>query len=346
MENPRRFRVFAIALSILCFSILWFNIGNYNVNASSNKYPNIYYFTTNASNHSISLKWRKGYRPSSYIIWRKIAGGHYKKIKTLSKSKLSYTDKNVKNGMRYYYKVEVNRKGTNYRSKAFGVTLTNLTIPKLNSVSTYNNGNKISNKLTFKTNSSKYYMIYRKTGNGSWTLIKTISSKPNVSYSYSDNGLNKSYNYTYTVKSKNVSKTCTKYGKYDATGITTIKDIPKVNTIKTSEALDVPEVSDGLCGAPHNNNQLLEIEYSKIPGVSEYRLYTNFASLTSGQVSGSWAYVSKASNNSTYISYSFKPMAIHGVTPICKVQGVKTIGNKISYSDGQIYSLDDIIAVE
>lgn len=67
----------------------------------------------------IVLSWSKGKACDRYEIYRKTKGKLYKKIATVKgKSKTTYTDKSVKKGKRYYYKVVAakNVKGKTYRS--------------------------------------------------------------------------------------------------------------------------------------------------------------------------------------------------------------------------------------
>ena len=45
-------------------------------------------------------------RRKKYVIYRKAANGEYEKIKSLNSSKLTYTDKNAKKGVKYTYYVK------------------------------------------------------------------------------------------------------------------------------------------------------------------------------------------------------------------------------------------------
>ncbi len=78
---------------------------------------------------SVSLTWKAVPEASGYVIYRatKMGKGHYKRVKRLSgRLSKTYTDKNLKSGKQYYYKVraykEINGKRTyGHASKAYAV---------------------------------------------------------------------------------------------------------------------------------------------------------------------------------------------------------------------------------
>ncbi|SFQ07233.1 Cysteine protease, C1A family [Lachnospiraceae bacterium XBB1006] len=55
------------------------------------------------SGKTLSLSWKKDNMASKYAVYRKVKGGSYKKVKTLSKT--TFKDTNVKKGKTYYYYV-------------------------------------------------------------------------------------------------------------------------------------------------------------------------------------------------------------------------------------------------
>lgn len=67
---------------------------------------------TVSANSSVKLTWKKIKRVSGYVVYRATSKkGKYKKIKTLKKaSKTTYTNKNLKAGKTYYYKIRAYRK--------------------------------------------------------------------------------------------------------------------------------------------------------------------------------------------------------------------------------------------
>lgn len=59
--------------------------------------------TTKQGKTKVYLEWEKSSDATSYVIYRKTAGGAYKKL--AESSKPSYTDKNVSSGKTYTYKI-------------------------------------------------------------------------------------------------------------------------------------------------------------------------------------------------------------------------------------------------
>ncbi|MDR1018770.1 MAG: hypothetical protein LBM02_08730 [Lachnospiraceae bacterium] len=344
MFQNKKIKIFAIIIAFSCVACMMPN--TLSAKAASSRYPNIYYFTTNAANHSINLKWKKGYNPSSYYIWRKVSGGKYYKIKTLSKKYHSYTDTKVKAGYRYYYKVEVNRKGTNYRSKAYGITLTNISAPKLKTLETYTMTNgKLANKLSFTAGTDKTYMIYRKVSNGSYKCIKTINGKAKKLNSFIDYSINKNNTYTYTVKAKRTGKYYTQYGKYDASGIVSIKDVPRISNVKVTDLnndastdnIVYTDETQEISGPSYTFDQVkYEIYFKGIPNMTAYSL-SQFCK-PNPSCSGYWNGIDKVSGKNTYFDYIVN--TVNGGQTQFKVQGIKTVSGKTSYSNTVPYEAD------
>lgn len=69
---------------------------------------------SSATQTSISLRWNKIPAAYGYILQRSYNGGKYKTIKTLDASKRRYTDKGLKSGRKYRYRIRA------YYDKASG----------------------------------------------------------------------------------------------------------------------------------------------------------------------------------------------------------------------------------
>ena len=69
-------------------------------------------FKAKAGKKKITLTWKKTAKASGYVIYRAVKKkGKYKKIKTIKKaSVVKYTDKKLKKGKKYYYKIRAFRK--------------------------------------------------------------------------------------------------------------------------------------------------------------------------------------------------------------------------------------------
>ncbi len=147
------------------------------------------------SNKGISLSWSKpksvGYKANvkKYNIYRKVAGGKWSKIKTVSST--SYTDTTVKAKKLYQYRVRA--VGENYESYyAFTQESTWLKAPSKVNVSKAKKEIKIS---WSKVTGASQYEVYRRAGSGKWTKVKVTKSTK-----YTDKNAKKGKTYTYRIR--------------------------------------------------------------------------------------------------------------------------------------------------
>ena len=157
--------------------------------------------TVSASNSYQGLKvsWSKISGATGYKIYRKPSGGSYTCIKTITDaSTLVYYDAEAKSGTKYNYYVRSTNGSyqSGYASKAILV----VSAPEISLTSTADGVNISWNKITGATS----YQIYRKTGTGSYSNIKTISSGNNTFYT--DTTVKTGNAYTYYVKAYNGTK--------------------------------------------------------------------------------------------------------------------------------------------
>ena len=157
--------------------------------------------TVSASNSYQGLKvsWSKISGATGYKIYRKPSGGSYTCIKTITDaSTLVYYDAEAKSGTKYNYYVRSTNGSyqSGYASKAILV----VSAPEISLSSTVDGVNISWNKITGATS----YQIYRKTGTGSYSNIKTISSG-NTTF-YTDTTVKTGNAYTYYVKAYNGTK--------------------------------------------------------------------------------------------------------------------------------------------
>lgn len=146
--------------------------------------------------NSIKITWNKRSSAKGYVIYKKTGNGSFKKLATLNgASKTSYTDKNVKSGKKYSYKLR-SFNGGNYSPYSKVVTSIYLKAQKP-AVKKVSNGIKISYK---KIEGANGYQIYRKAVNGQWTKIKTINKAG--AGSFIDTKAKKGTYYQYMVKAK------------------------------------------------------------------------------------------------------------------------------------------------
>ncbi len=142
----------------------------------------------------VYVSWKKSSGATSYYVYRKAGSAKsWKKIATTKKTK--YTDKNVKSGTTYKYciravnsSVKSKYGSSNYEKIRF------LAAPELEKITSTKKG--VTVYWDDVKGASKYY-IYRKTGSGSYKLIKTVSGKKTVKYL--DKSAKKGKKYSYRV---------------------------------------------------------------------------------------------------------------------------------------------------
>lgn len=135
----------------------------------------------------VKLSWKKCKNITGYVIYRSLyKDKSFKRIKTVSSSKVSYVDETVKPGQQYYYKMRVYKKGKdkNYYgdySSVIGV-FTKSYFPVVTKI------NASSKRVTLywkNGNGCDKYIVYKKTAD-KYKAIATISNKTK---NYTDYGI-------------------------------------------------------------------------------------------------------------------------------------------------------------
>lgn len=160
----------------------------------------------------VKITWNKVAGAECYTVLRKEGNGKWTAIKGSIKNNY-YVDTKAKSGVTYKYSVKA-KQGSEFSAyNTTGLTIKYLTDPTLKAPSSTKSG--ISLKWT-KVNGAQGYVIYRKTGNGSYG--KLVTRKGVSALSYVDKSAKKGKSYTYKIKAY--------YGKtYSAQSNTrTIKD--------------------------------------------------------------------------------------------------------------------------
>ena len=160
--------------------------------------------------YGVKIAWGKVKGADKYRVYRKTSKSDWKYIGTTSKT--YYTDKTAKSGTKYYYAVKSRNEAGN-SSLSSSLSKYYLADPTLKTPTSTKNG--VSLKWS-KVTGAQGYIIYRKTGSGSYTKLKTEKGVSNLSYV--DKSAKKGKKYTYKVKAY-YSKT---YSAYSNTK--TIKD--------------------------------------------------------------------------------------------------------------------------
>lgn len=143
---------------------------------------------SSSSYKSIKLSWKKVSGIDSYILYRSTSPNTgFKKLKTLSKSSRSYTDKSVKLGKTYYYKIRTkktikvkNKKKTKKITgySAFSPIVSKSTSLKATTLKSAKGVSTTSIKLSWKKcDGAQGYEVYQSNQlTGSYRLIKTTKS--------------------------------------------------------------------------------------------------------------------------------------------------------------------------
>lgn len=177
---------------------------------------------TNNGYNSIKLTWNKLGDVTGYWIYRKTSGSKYKTIAKVSGTTVSYKDKNLVTGKKYYYKIKGYKKvgKTTYKgskskaSKAYPKPAK----VKITSIKSTAKGAKLYWK---KVAGASGYVIHRsESKTGKYTKIKEIKKQTKISYN--NTGLLKGKTYYYKVMAYRNMSGIYVYGKYS-----TVKQIRK-----------------------------------------------------------------------------------------------------------------------
>ncbi len=151
----------------------------------------------------VVIKWSKCAGAKGYYVYRKTSSSGWTKIATLEGvSKVSYVDKNVKNGVTYTYRIKAYNGKTVSAYNYNGVKIIFLNAPKVSSIKSTSSGMQVKYSATA---GAQGYYIYRKTSDTSWKKIATVKS--GSTKVYYDKKTQKGKSYAYTVRAyKNSSQ--------------------------------------------------------------------------------------------------------------------------------------------
>ena len=148
--------------------------------------------------YGVQVKWSRVTGATGYIVYRKSASGSWGRIADIkSGSTVSYTDTTAASGTTYTYTVRAYN-GSTMGDWHSAKSVKRLSDPKLTSASKVSGG--INVRWTGVTGATGY-IVYRKSGSGSWGRIADIKSGSTVSYT--DRTAKAGTTYTYTVRAYN-----------------------------------------------------------------------------------------------------------------------------------------------
>ena len=218
---------------------------------------------------------------TGYYIYRKSGNGNWTRIATTKSS--SYVDKTAKSGTTYTYTVRSYLGKTTSGFVKNGITIKRLSDPTVSSASNITVGVQVK---WFKVTGATGYVVYRKTGTGSWSRIATIKSGSTTSYT--DKSAKSGSNYSYTVRACNGS---TMSDWHNSKAVKRLSNPAVTSASKTSNGINV--------------------KWSKVTGATGYVVYRKTAK-------GSWSRIANIKSGST-TSYT-DTKASRGVTYIYTVR--------------------------
>ncbi|MCD7761231.1 MAG: hypothetical protein LUH16_05590 [Clostridiales bacterium] len=195
----------------------------------------------------LTVTWDSVAGASSYYVYRKVSGGSWSKMATVS-SGTTWTDTSVKSGTTYLYTVRAVNNGNMSWYNASGISGLWIETPELTSVATVSTGVEIT---WSAVENATGYRVFRKTEGGSWVFLKAVTDT-----SYTDSGLTAyDTNYYYTVRAYVTVSGTTYYGGYDTTGI-------------LLHYLAVPQLNDA-----DSTSSGITISWIKVSGATSYLVY-------------------------------------------------------------------------
>ncbi|MCD8385172.1 MAG: hypothetical protein LUC39_09510, partial [Clostridiales bacterium] len=253
--------------------------------------------TLKAANSSVGivLTWTEVENADGYIVSRKTSGGEYKWVATLSGSDvLTYTDRSAVSGTSYTYKVEAYSGNT--RSAFTAVGLYRL---KEVTLTAENQPGKIVLTWTKSAGATGYY-VYRRTTDGAFTKIATLSGADTLSYIDYEVASSSGTGYYYAVRA---------YKGYSASSYTAVKIVrlghPTLTLTKTDSGIQLSWTKSNNCTSYVIYRVESDGSLTQIAKVSSSTLTYTDKTVKSGT---KYTYAVRAYRDGSYSSYTAKSL--------------------------------------
>ncbi|MCD8382034.1 MAG: glycosyl hydrolase 53 family protein, partial [Clostridiales bacterium] len=253
--------------------------------------------TLKAANDSVGivLTWTEVENADGYIVSRKTSGGEYKWLATVTGSDtLTYTDRAAVSGTSYTYKVEAYSGAT--RSAFTAVGLYRL---KEVTLTAENQPGKIVLTWTKSAGATGYY-VYRRTTDGAFTKIATLSGADTLSYTDYEVASNSGTGYYYAVRA---------YKGYSASSYTPVRIVrlghPTLTLSKTSSGIQLSWTKSNNCTSYVIYRVETDGSLTQLAKVSSSTLTYTDKTVKSGT---KYTYAVRAYRDGSYSSYTAKSL--------------------------------------
>ena len=197
MKTSRKLLLFACTLCMLTLAL------SVSIISNAVDIKTVQLTAVSNSKNGLSVSWKKVGGVDGYIIYRqRIGSSGWKRLAKIEKaSVVSYTDKSVRNGVRYTYTMKA-YVGSGKSESSNRISRVYCAVPTVSSVKNISNGVYLKWK---ECAGADEYRIYRKSSGSEWKRIACVSPK---NLSYTDSRVKSAVRYMYQIRqvcSKNIS---------------------------------------------------------------------------------------------------------------------------------------------
>ena len=178
------------------------------------------------NNAGAVIKWNKVNGAAKYRVFYKTGNGSY--VKLTDTTSTSYTWSGAKIGNKYTFTIRCLSSDGKSCTSAYnqGKEITVLSMPEISSIRAINSGTQIN---WSKVSGAEKYKVFRKAGNGAWSIIGTTAST-----SFTDTSAAKGTEYVYTVRCVNKDGKIYTSGYFETGMKFTALATPKISSLSAA----------------------------------------------------------------------------------------------------------------